>query len=170
MVTLPLRLHYAHLNWELGTLLFAVSDQGLAVVSFAQSAQDFLRCHPKKWRSIAWREDPTGLRDYREALTKWLNTLEGKYPFPLDMRGSDFQQKVWCALQTIPRGCVRTYAQVAREIDQPTAVRAVAQACAANHLAVVIPCHRVVRSDGSLGGYRWGQRRKHLLLQHESRS
>ncbi|WP_228499316.1 methylated-DNA--[protein]-cysteine S-methyltransferase [Thermogemmata fonticola] len=84
------------------------------------------------------------------------------------MRGSDFQKEVWRALQTIPRGSVRTYGQVAREIGRPSAVRAVAQACAANPLALVIPCHRVVRSDGSLGGYRWGQRRKRLILQHES--
>ncbi|MCX8139990.1 MAG: methylated-DNA--[protein]-cysteine S-methyltransferase [Gemmataceae bacterium] len=168
MVTLPTRLHYARLSWEVGTLLFAASAHGLAVVSFAQNLQDFLRCHPRKWRSIVWREDALGLRDYREALRKWLVTLEGELPFPLDMRGSDFQKEVWRALQTIPRGSVRTYGQVAREIGQPSAVRAVAQACAANPLALVIPCHRVVRSDGSLGGYRWGQRRKRLILQHES--
>jgi AraC family transcriptional regulator of adaptative response/methylated-DNA-[protein]-cysteine methyltransferase len=170
MVTLPSRLRYTHLGWEMGTLFFAISEQGLAVVSFAQSLQDFLRVHPRKWRSIVWRKDAIGLRDYREALRKWLDTLEGEFPFPLDMRGSDFQQKVWRALQTIPRGSIRTYGQVAREIGQPLAVRAVAQACAANHLALVVPCHRVVRSDGSLGGYRWGQRRKRLLLQLESRS
>ncbi len=168
MVTLPSRLRYTHLGWEMGTLFFAISEQGLAVVSFAQSLQDFLRVHPRKWRSIVWRKDAIGLRDYREALRKWLDTLEGEFPFPLDMRGSDFQQKVWRALQTIPRGSIRTYGQVAREIGQPLAVRAVAQACAANHLALVVPCHRVVRSDGSLGG--WGQRRKRLLLQLESRS
>ena len=87
---------------------------------------------------------------------------------PLDVRGTAFQQRVWQALQAIPVGQTASYAEVAQRIGSPTAVRAVAQACAANALAVAIPCHRVVKSDGALSGYRWGVERKRALLTRES--
>ncbi len=88
--------------------------------------------------------------------------------FPLDPRGTAFQQRVWQALRTIPAGETMTYAVVAGRMGSPTSVRAVAQACAANAIAVAIPCHRVVRSDGALSGYRWGVERKRALLERES--
>ena len=87
---------------------------------------------------------------------------------PLDIRGTAFQQRVWQALRAIPAGRTATYAEIARAIGQPKAVRAVAQACAANPLAVAIPCHRVVRADGDLSGYRWGVERKRELLEREA--
>jgi AraC family transcriptional regulator of adaptative response/methylated-DNA-[protein]-cysteine methyltransferase len=87
---------------------------------------------------------------------------------PLDVRGTAFQQRVWQALCAIPPGTTATYTDIARRIDAPKAVRAVAGACAANALAVAIPCHRVVRSDGSLSGYRWGIERKRALLDKEA--
>ena len=86
---------------------------------------------------------------------------------PLDVRGTAFQQRVWQALQDIPVGQTVCYAEIARRIGAPKAARAVAAACAANNLAVAIPCHRVVREDGSMGGYRWGLERKKALLQME---
>ena len=86
---------------------------------------------------------------------------------PLDVRGSAFQQRVWQALRAVPAGQTASYAEIARRIGQPSATRAVAQACAANPLAVAIPCHRVVRSDGALSGYRWGVERKAALLARE---
>lgn len=85
----------------------------------------------------------------------------------LDARGTDFQQRVWRALREIPAGETTTYAELARRIGAPNAVRAVAGACAANPLAIIVPCHRVVRSDGSLSGYRWGAERKRELLRRE---
>ena len=88
---------------------------------------------------------------------------------PLDIRGTAFQQQVWSALLRIPPGSTVTYAQLASAIGRPTATRAVAQACGANPLAVVVPCHRVVGSDGSLTGYRWGIKRKRTLLDAEKR-
>ena len=88
---------------------------------------------------------------------------------PLDIQGTAFQRQVWAALQSIPPGSKRTYAQIANQIGKPKAVRAVAGACAANTIAVIVPCHRVVRSDGGLGGYRWGIERKQTLLEHEAR-
>src|SRR5690606_2945176 len=87
---------------------------------------------------------------------------------PLDIRGTAFQRRVWQALRQIPPGETVSYSEIARRIGAPQAVRAVAGACAANALAVVIPCHRVVRNDGSLSGYRWGIERKRTLLQRES--
>jgi O-6-methylguanine DNA methyltransferase len=88
---------------------------------------------------------------------------------PLDVRGTAFQQRVWQALRRIPAGKTATYSQIARRIGAPKAVRAVAQACAANPLAVAIPCHRVVRNDGALAGYRWGVARKRALLEREAK-
>ena len=89
---------------------------------------------------------------------------------PLDIRGTAFQQRVWQALRSIPSGETASYLQVAQAIGNPGAVRAVAGACAANKLAIVIPCHRVVRSDGALSGYRWGTARKALLLKREAKN
>ena len=89
---------------------------------------------------------------------------------PLDVRGTAFQQRVWQALQKIPPGATATYTQIAQRIGQPNAVRAVASACAANPLAVAIPCHRAVRVDGGLAGYRWGVARKRALLKREEGS
>jgi AraC family transcriptional regulator of adaptative response/methylated-DNA-[protein]-cysteine methyltransferase len=86
---------------------------------------------------------------------------------PLDVRGTAFQQRVWDALRKIPAGETASYAQIAQRIGSPKSVRAVAQACASNTLAVAIPCHRVVRSDGGLSGYRWGVARKQVLLDRE---
>jgi AraC family transcriptional regulator of adaptative response/methylated-DNA-[protein]-cysteine methyltransferase len=88
---------------------------------------------------------------------------------PLDIRGTAFQQRVWEALRKIPAGQTVSYAQLAQRIGMPSASRAVARACAANTLAVAIPCHRVVRSDGALSGYRWGVERKRALLQREAK-
>jgi AraC family transcriptional regulator, regulatory protein of adaptative response / methylated-DNA-[protein]-cysteine methyltransferase len=87
---------------------------------------------------------------------------------PLDVRGTAFQQKVWQALREIPSGSTVSYADVAERIGAPKAVRAVAQACASNTIAVAIPCHRVLRNDGSLSGYRWGVQRKSALLEREA--
>ena len=87
---------------------------------------------------------------------------------PLDVRGTAFQQRVWQALQEIPAGATVSYAEIARRIGAPKAVRAVAGACAANKLAVAIPCHRVVRNDGSLSGYAWGVERKRALIDREA--
>ena len=87
---------------------------------------------------------------------------------PLDIRGTAFQERVWQALRAIPPGKTATYAEIARAVGRPKAVRAVAQACAANPLAVAIPCHRVVRTDGDLSGYRWGVERKRQLIAREA--
>ena len=90
-----------------------------------------------------------------------------KFDLPLDIRGTEFQRQVWRELREIPPGTTTTYTEIARRIGAPKALRAVAGACAANVLAIAIPCHRVVRSNGSLSGYRWGLERKRQLIQRE---
>lgn len=107
---------------------------------------------------------------------RWIGPLidlvEGVTPrvgIPLDLQGTTFQLRVWQALQTIPLGEVRSYAEIAEAIGAPASARAVAQACAANRTALVVPCHRAVRADGSVGGYRWGEHRKRAFLEREGR-
>jgi len=93
-----------------------------------------------------------------------------RFDAPLDLRGTDFQRKVWKSLREIPAGSTATYAAIAQRIGRPTASRAVAQACGANPVAVAVPCHRVIRADGGLSGYRWGVERKRELLDREAKS
>lgn len=96
--------------------------------------------------------------------------LELGFDLPLDIQGTAFQKRVWKALQQIPPGTTATYTEIATKIGMPTAVRAVAQACGANSLAIAIPCHRIIRNDGSLSGYRWGVERKRALLEREAQA
>ena len=140
---------------RLGLMRCVATPRGLCAVSFGDT-------------------EPTK-QDCPDALSVWIKALnaylEHQHPFdttlPIDVQGTPFQRAVWQYLQTIPAGEVRSYAEVAAAIGKPAAVRAVASACAKNALALVIPCHRVVRSDGSLGGYRWGVERKRALLAAE---
>ena len=121
------------------------------------------------------REYPFAARKRQdEDLKGWsqqvLQHLQGNrlnHRLPLDIQATAFQRKVWSHLQTIPRGKTKSYSEVARAIGRPTATRAVARACATNSVALEIPCHRVVREDGNLGGYRWGLQRKKRLLEME---
>jgi AraC family transcriptional regulator of adaptative response/methylated-DNA-[protein]-cysteine methyltransferase len=167
-------------NEEVGTnILFTIGECSLGFILVAQSARGVC--------SILIGEDPTRLaQDLRnqfpkaslieeqghEALVAQVVGLIEKpgagLDLPLDVRGTAFQQLVWEALQRIPPGSTATYTDIARQIRMPGAVRAVAQACGANALAVAIPCHRVIRNDGSLSGYRWGVERKRALLAREA--
>lgn len=125
-------------------------------------------------RAIAERFSAAGVEEDAEGLAEWLAcalaVVEGTgdgCDLPLESGGTEFQREVWAELRRIPSGATRTYAEVADALGRPTAARAVARACATNELAVVVPCHRVVRSDGSLSGYRWGVERKRALLERE---
>ena len=111
---------------------------------------------------------PKSIALWMATVLHYLDAPSSGLNLPLDIRGTAFQQRVWQELCSIPLGFTIPYAEIARQIGQPTAVRAVASACAANPLAVVIPCHRVVRADGTLSGYRWGLERKRQLLRREN--
>ena len=115
----------------------------------------------------ARKRDEGGLRSWVSALLRHMRGKDLDASLPLDIRATAFQRRVWAYLQSIPFGATRSYSQVAKGIGRPSATRAVARACATNPVAVAIPCHRVVREDGSMGGYRWGMERKKVLLEIE---
>jgi AraC family transcriptional regulator, regulatory protein of adaptative response / methylated-DNA-[protein]-cysteine methyltransferase len=154
---------------SLGTLLVASSKKGIAAI--------LLGGHPDKLvRELQDRFPKARLigadLEYEALVARVVGFIEAPgqgLDLPLDIRGTAFQQRVWRALQDIPVGRTVSYAEVARRIGSPKAVRAVAGACAANNMAVVIPCHRVVRNDGSLSGYAWGVERKRALIAKEAR-
>jgi AraC family transcriptional regulator, regulatory protein of adaptative response / methylated-DNA-[protein]-cysteine methyltransferase len=157
------RIRYSCVESPLGSVLVAATEKGLCAVRLgeetamvAELATEFPRAELVK--------DVAGVQPYVEAI---LADAGPPATLPLDVRGTAFQQRVWEALRSIPYGQVRSYREVAEMIGEPTAVRAVARACASNPVALVIPCHRVVRSNGELSGYRWGVERKQELLRRE---
>src|SRR5579864_6286866 len=162
-------IRYAVLSTELGKVLIAATERGLCAVRFGESAALLERELRGEFRSASVVRDEENLRplaaQVRELLRGGLNPRE----IPLDIQGTAFQQLVWDALSQIPRGETRSYSEIARAIGHPQAVRAVAGACAANPVAVVVPCHRVVKKSGALSGYRWGTKRKAALLEKEKR-
>src|SRR6266446_596898 len=111
--------------------------------------------------------EDAGLKGWADRIVRFITAPDQNLDLPLDIRGTAFQARVWRALQKIPLGKTASYSEIAAALGQPKAVRAVAQACAANKLALIVPCHRVIRSDGELGGYRWGLERKRALLAAE---
>ena len=162
-----MRIGYSIVESPLGYVLVAATERGVAAVRFGDSEQaieaDFIREYPK---AELTRDD--------EQLSPWVNllllSLQGQpssEQISLDVHGTTFQWKVWQALRAIPVGQTRSYQEIAQAIGQPTASRAVAQACATNPVAVFIPCHRVIRNNGQLGGYHWGIERKQKLLENE---
>ncbi|MDZ7671172.1 MAG: bifunctional DNA-binding transcriptional regulator/O6-methylguanine-DNA methyltransferase Ada [Gammaproteobacteria bacterium] len=162
---------YACRDTSLGPLLMAATDRG---VCFAQFGEDPDALFAQLEREFPAAElHPSRATDSPQ-LDAWLDALEAhlgagapRPELPLDLRGSAFQVKVWSFLLSIRDGEVMSYSEVAAGIHQPKAVRAVASACGANRIAVLVPCHRVLRSDGSVGGYRWGIERKRVLLDSE---
>jgi AraC family transcriptional regulator of adaptative response/methylated-DNA-[protein]-cysteine methyltransferase len=151
----------------LGRMLVAATQRGLCAVRFGESASELERGLHEEFPAATLRRDDAGVRDYLEALQAAIRGERTSIDLPLDLRATAFQQKVWDALKRIPSGETRSYTDVAREIGSPAAVRAVARACATNPVAVAVPCHRVIRSDGGISGYRWGVRRKQKLLERE---
>lgn len=152
---------------SLGPILVASSDKGVCVISMGDDPDLLVRDLQDRFPKASLIGGDAG---YESVVAKVVGLVEAPgtgLDLPLDVRGSTFGLRVWKALQEIPAGQTATYAQIAASIGRPTAARAVASACAANPLAVVVPCHRVVRSDGSLSGYRWGVERKRTLLERE---
>ncbi|BDP41295.1 bifunctional transcriptional activator/DNA repair enzyme protein Ada [Deinococcus aetherius] len=150
----------------LGPMLVAATGRGLVAVRFGD-AETLVRSLHAEYPRATFVQDEAPLGEYLEALHRHLAGVRRDPPLPTDLPGTDFQRRVWDALRSIPYGETRSYAQVAEMLGEPRAVRAVARACAVNPVALVVPCHRVVRSGGALGGYRWGTERKRTLLEHE---
>ena len=155
---------------SLGSVLVAASDKGVCAILFGEDppslAEDLQARFPRA-RLVG------GDRTFEKWVAKVVGFVEAPrlgLDLPLDLRGTVFQRRVWKALQEIPVGSTASYSEVAKKVGAPRSARAVAQACAANRLAVAIPCHRVVRNDGGLSGYRWGVERKRALLAREART
>ena len=159
---------YAVAPCDLGWALVAASERGVCLIALGD-APDALEAQLRERLGRAERVTPDD--DLDVALSAALRVIDGQAPaadLPLDIRGTAFQRRVWQELQRIPSGATASYGQVAARIGKPKASRAVARACASNPVAVAVPCHRVVRGDGGLGGYRWGIERKRRLLDREA--
>ena len=161
-------IRYAVEPCALGVILVAATPRGVCAIEFGDSAHDLVDRLRLRFPKAMLEPADAQFRQWIGKVLQFIEQPQGLLDLPLHIQGTVFQQRVWKALQDIPSGQTASYAQVAEKIGQPTAVRAVARACAANEVAVAIPCHRVVRSDGSLSGYRWGVERKAELLRREA--
>lgn len=162
-----LRISYACFRSPLGMVLVAATDKGLCSVKLGDSAAGLRHLLGEEFRSATLEE--AGLEDYRARILAFLEGESSLARVPLDIRGTVFQRRVWDELRRIPRGETRTYREIARAIGAPEAVRAVGSACGANPVALAVPCHRALRTDGGLGGYAWGLARKRKLLALEKK-
>ena len=167
-------IRYTTLRVAVGTLLVAASERGICAVALGDNESKLVADLRTEFPRAAMERVDAGRDEWLAAMIARVSAQigidqpSGDVTVPVDIRATAFQWRVWQALQRIPRGETRSYTQIAAEIGAPRAVRAVASACARNRLAVVVPCHRVIRADGSLGGYRWGMARKRALLDHEA--
>jgi AraC family transcriptional regulator of adaptative response/methylated-DNA-[protein]-cysteine methyltransferase len=150
----------------LGRVLVATGASGVCAILLGDDAGALLRDLRQRFPEARLREAATELT---EKIAAFIARPASGLDAPLELRGSEFQLRVWRALQEIPAGSTQTYGDVAERIGAPRSAKEVGEACAANPLAVAIPCHRVVRKDGGLAGYRWGVRRKRALLELEKR-
>ena len=162
-----MKMGYTIAKSPLGMVLVAATERGISAV-YLGNAQDALVSELRKEYPRA--EISPAPDSYQKWVKEIVQRIEGQHPrleLPLDLQATAFQRRVWQELQRIPRGTTRTYSQVARSLGRPKAVRAVARACATNPVSIVVPCHRVIREDGTLAGYRWGLSRKEQLLKQE---
>ena len=163
-------IRYAVTPCHLGWMLVAATNIGICLIEFADTAEELSGRVDFRFPAAEIRADDEGFQAMVKQVLTFIEAPQAGLNLPLDIQGTAFQTRVWKALQAISAGETRTYTQIATSIGQPTAARAVAGACAANKLAVAIPCHRVIRGNGDLSGYRWGLDRKERLLRRESES
>ena len=162
-------IRYAVAECSLGLMLVASTDEGICAIIFGEDRGALVREIGKRFPSAQLAQAGKPFARVLAKVVRFVEQPASGLDLPLDVRGTAFQQRVWEALRKIPAGTKATYRELAQSIGAPKAVRAVAGACAANHIAVAIPCHRIVRGDGALGGYRWGINRKRALLAREAR-
>jgi AraC family transcriptional regulator, regulatory protein of adaptative response / methylated-DNA-[protein]-cysteine methyltransferase len=151
----------------IGWALVAATARGVVMTALGDDREQLAAAVQARFPAATVIAEDQGLREWAERVVRFITAPEQSLDLPLDIRGTAFQARVWRALQKIPLGRTATYSEIARQLGQPTAVRAVARACAANDLALLVPCHRVIREDGDLAGYRWGMERKRALLENE---
>ena len=151
----------------LGHVLLAATERGICSVTLGASAAGLEAELRAEFSAAAVRRDDDGLRDYMRRIARYLAGGKSDFDLPLDIRATTFQRQVWNILRSIPYGATRSYSEIARRSGKPGAVRAVARAIATNPVALLIPCHRAIRKNGDLAGYRWGVARKSALLAQE---
>jgi AraC family transcriptional regulator of adaptative response/methylated-DNA-[protein]-cysteine methyltransferase len=155
---------------SLGRVLVAASDRGICAIFLDDNPDSLTRALARQFPNAQLVRGDAQFDQTVARVIAFIELPATGFCLPLDIRGTLFQQKVWEALRAIPPGTTVSYAELAQRLGVPKAVRAVARACAANTIAVAVPCHRVVRHDGTLSGYRWGPERKRALLAREARS
>jgi AraC family transcriptional regulator of adaptative response/methylated-DNA-[protein]-cysteine methyltransferase len=165
-IAAPIR--YTFADSPLGRMLVAATVKGICSIQFADSDEELEQNLRQEFPFAVRRRDDRDLADLAQKVIRGIRGTEPASSLPLDIRATAFQRRVWSYLQSLGFGETRSYSDVAKAIRRPSAVRAVARACATNPVAVAIPCHRVVRADGQLGGYRWGIQRKETLRRMES--
>jgi AraC family transcriptional regulator, regulatory protein of adaptative response / methylated-DNA-[protein]-cysteine methyltransferase len=161
------RVRYTIVPTLAGHLLTAATDRGLCAVMLGDTAEPLESSLRREYPEAVLQRDDDELGEYTRNVVQRLSGSGSQVALPVDVSGTAFQWKVWEALRRIPVGETRSYQAIAQQLGRPTAARAVARACASNRLALVIPCHRAVRENGELGGYRWGVDRKRQLLEQE---
>lgn len=152
---------------SLGRLLLAATDRGVCRVTMGERAAELEAGLRHEYPAAEITRDDSGLQEWSAAVFRHLEGHQPNLDLPLDIQASAFQRKVWEALQAIPYGKTRSYGEIARAVGKPKGARAVGNACGTNPVAVVIPCHRVIQQNGSLGGFGWGLKRKEILLAAE---
>lgn len=160
-------INYSFVQSSLGLLLMAGTRRGLCFLQFGPEKNELLNALSREYSAAKLVENSDCLTSWKDRLLAYIDKGDSSLNLPVDVSGTAFQESVWRYLREIPCGETRTYKEVANAIGQPRAVRAVARACASNKVALAIPCHRVVRNDGTMGGYRWGVDRKEALLRNE---
>jgi AraC family transcriptional regulator of adaptative response/methylated-DNA-[protein]-cysteine methyltransferase len=161
------QIRYTIVSTWLGWAIVAATERGLCMTALGDNRAALEAELRRRFPAAELRPADAALSGWAERVERYITRPGDTLDLPLDIRGTAFQARVWRALQKIPPGQTATYTEIAAALGQPRAVRAVAQACASNKLAVVVPCHRVVRRDGDLAGYRWGVERKRALLAKE---
>ena len=167
------KINYALYKTRLGPMVLAATEKGLCALQFADPNAQAETLLSQEFPLAVFKKVPVKsvsiLKEWGAAFDVYLKGERPLQKLPLDIQGTDFQRKVWGYLQTIPSGETRSYSQVAKAIGKPRAFRAAASACARNHLAIAIPCHRIIHGSGNVSGYRWGLERKRALLSLERR-
>jgi AraC family transcriptional regulator of adaptative response/methylated-DNA-[protein]-cysteine methyltransferase len=167
-IATPIR--YSFSESPIGRMLIAATDKGVCSIQFADSEEELEQGLKHEFPFALRRRDDDGMANLAGQVVQRISGAESSSSLPLDIQATAFQRRVWSHLQSISFGKTQSYSQVAKAIRRPSAVRAVARACATNPVAIAIPCHRVLRSNGDLGGYRWGLQRKKTLLEIEASS
>lgn len=163
----PLKIRYGLASCSLGQLLLGLSSRGICTLHIGSHVDALLKEMQEKFRKAIWIADPTAILPRLSRVIECIENPTQAVDLSLDLMGTDFQIRVWQALRQIPAGTQVTYQHLAESLGTPRSVRAVGQACASNPIAILVPCHRVVRSDATLGGYRWGISIKQELLRRE---